>query len=323
MNSEKAVLYAYFSPDEVPQLIRDDRQMPVLKLQSRGNVPVLVFPGLESCGFVDHLYSTRGGGVSDGIFANMNFSKNLGDDPEKVTENFKRIAGALSCRYEDLTSTRQTHTTNIITVREEDRGKGISREPDYQDVDGLVTNVPGITLAVYTADCVPVYFVDPVHKAIGLAHSGWRGTAGNMAGKMVERMRQEYGTNPEELLTAIGPSICQSCYEVDDTVAGTFQTLMGDCERDLQILAERSAYPVCMNKGMRHPVEQGRVEGKYQLDLWLVNMILLLRAGVLPEKMEVTDLCTCHNPRLLFSHRASQGKRGNMGGFLKIRKNGE
>ena len=117
----------------------------------------------------------------------------------------------------------QTHTTNVRVITEEDRGKGILRPQDYSDVDGMITNVPGIVLVTSYADCVPLYFVDPVRKAIGLSHSGWKGTVGHIGQKTVEKMHEVYGSEPKDIVAAIGPSICQSCYEVSDDVAEAFR----------------------------------------------------------------------------------------------------
>lgn len=299
---------------------RDERaEGPVLHLQCRDDVPFLTFPKLEACDDVEHLFSTRAGGVSTGQFSTMNFSVKLGDQRENVTENYRRVAGLMHGRVEDITGTVQTHTTNIRTVSEADRGKVAWISADYDNVDGLVTNTRGIILAAFTADCVPIYFVDPVKKAIGLAHSGWRGTVANMAGKMVERMQTAFGTDPKDLIAAIGPSICQSCYEVDETVAKAFREAIGEDEKDRTDILESGIYSMRGKEGLRQILEEGKESGKYQLDLWLTNLILLKRAGVKLENIDVTDLCTAHNADLLFSHRASCGKRGNMGAFLKLK----
>ena len=302
------------------EFVRDDgRKAPVMKLQERGEIPYLTFPKLEACDIIEHLFTTRAGGVSEGQFSTMNFSVNLGDRPENVRENYRRVAALLNCGIEDITGTVQTHTTNIRRVTIEDRGKVALFPPDYGDVDGLVTNVKGIALAVFTADCVPIYFVDPVREAIGLAHSGWRGTVSNMAGKMIEKMKQEFGTDPKDLIIAIGPSICQNCYEVDETVAEAFRQGLGEDEAERGKIKASGIYPMEGVSGLRRVLEPGRMPGKYQLDLWLANLIWLVRAGADLSRVDVTDLCTAQNSKLLFSHRASHGKRGNMGAFLKLK----
>ena len=171
----------------------------------------LTFPKLEACDEIAHLFTTRLGGVSEGIWQSMNLSFHRGDQPEHVLENYRRVARVLGCDVEDMVCSRQTHTTNILRVSAADGGKGVTRDTGYTDVDGLVTNEPGVALATFYADCVPLYFVDRENRAIGLAHSGWRGTVQKMGAHMCRRMEAEFGSCPDKLIAAIGPSICQAC----------------------------------------------------------------------------------------------------------------
>ena len=180
-------------------------------------VPFLSYPMFEETGIVNHGFSTRFGGVSKGCYATMNISTTRGDDPEAVAENCRRMANALGVEVEDFTYTQQTHTTNVVVVKAEDKGKR------FAETDGMITNVPGICLVTFYADCVPLYFVDPVKKVIGLSHSGWRGTVGKMGKVTVEKMTTEYDCNPKDILAAIGPSICQDCYEVSEDVIDCFK----------------------------------------------------------------------------------------------------
>ena len=269
----------------------------VLLLENR-NIPLLTFPALTQTGCVRHGFTTRAGGASSGIFATMNLSSHRGDDPAAVRENFRRIAQALETDASRFVFTDQTHTTNVRVVTEEDAGKGLVKPQDYTDTDGLVTNVPGLMLTAFFADCVPLYFVDPVRRAIGLSHSGWKGTVNRMGAVTVRLMQETYGTDPADLVCAIGPSICMDCYEVSSDVADAFAEEFSDHTDE-----------ILLSKG----------HSKYQLDLWQSNRIVLEEAGVLPEHISVTDICTCCNPDLLFSHRASKGKRGNLGAFLALR----
>ncbi len=256
----------------------------------------LTFPLLEQTGIVKHLFTTRLGGVSGGEFSAMNLSADRGDMPENVLENYRRIAWVLGVSPEDMAASHHTHTTNIRRMTAADKGKGIVRPRDYSDIDGMVTDEPGLVLVTFYADCVPLYFVDPIHHAIGLAHSGWRGTVGRMGECMVRAMEEQFGTRPEELYAAIGPSICRDCYEVSEDVAEQF----------IDMLGEQVALP-------------GKAPGKYQLDLWLANELILRQSGLLPGHIAVTDICTCHNSGYLFSHRASGGKRGSLAAFLGLR----
>ena len=255
-------------------------------------VPLLTYPLLEKTEFVTHGFTTRMGGVSEGYCSTMNISTTRGDDPKAIEENQRRLARALGVRVEDFTYTHQTHTTNVAVVREEDRGKR------FMETDGMVTDVPGICLVTFYADCVPLYFVDPVHRAIGLSHSGWRGTVNRMGRATLKAMAEAYGTVPEDVWCAIGPSICQDCYEVSEDVALEFEQEFSGHGSEIMYRKEN---------------------GKYQLNLWKANERVLLDAGILPEKLILPNVCTCCNSELLFSHRASHGRRGNLGAFLCIK----
>ena len=268
------------------------------ELKEKNHVPYIQFKNLSATGIVKHGFSTRKGGVSTGIFSSMNLNFKRGDDPDAVLENYRRMAAALNMRVEDMVLSDQTHTTNVRVITEEDRGKGILRPQDYSDVDGMITNVPGIVLVTSYADCVPLYFVDPVRKAIGLSHSGWKGTVGHIGQKTVEKKHEVYGSEPKDIVAAIGPSICQSCYEVSDDVAEAFRA---------NFTADEAA-DILLDKG----------NGKYQMDLWKANWYVLTDAGILPEHLSVTDLCTACHPDLLWSHRKTNGQRGGLSAFLSL-----
>ncbi len=270
-----------------------------MKLVERSGVPFLVFPRLEETGVAVHGFSTRQGGISRGIYQSMNLSFTRGDEEAYVRENYARLARAVGFSCENIVCSDQTHTTNIRTVTEKDRGKGFIKPKDYKDVDGLVTNVPGLVLTTFYADCVPLFLVDPIRRAIGLSHSGWRGTVGKIGKRTVEVMKEQYGTKPEDLIAAIGPSICQDCYEVSEDVIDAF----------------RGAFEEQYWKELFYETSGG----KYQLNLRRANERIFQEAGLKPEQIVTSSWCTCCNPKLLFSHRATQGKRGNLGAFLMLR----
>lgn len=269
---------------------RKESSEPLL-VRERYGVTGLLFSALEDSKMVNHAFSTRIGGVSEGKFASMNFSFTRGDDPEHVRENYRRMAQFLRVDMQRMVLSHQTHTTNVRVVTEADAGKGVVRKREYQDVDGLVTNVPGITLVTFYADCVPLYILDPVHQAIGLSHSGWRGTVNRMGKETLRVMKREYGTEPSDVIVCIGPSICQDCFEVGKEVADCFDS-------DLSYQKEN---------------------GKYQLDLWSANQRIFLEAGVLESQIHITDICTKCNSELLFSHRKDGENRGNMAAFLALK----
>lgn len=273
-------------------------------------VEYLSFPALDELKCVKHLFSTRFGGVSEGIYASMNLSFTRGDDDEAVFENYRRIAQVLGVSVSQIVCTDQTHTTNVRTVTKEDCGKGVTVKRDYTDVDGLISNEKGVVLATFYADCVPLYFVDPVKEVIGLSHSGWKGTVGGMGRKTVRRMQQEFGCCAEDIFAAIGPSICKECYEVSKDVADAFKNAF----KENDFLRENKAFEQLIS----YRDEKQKEDGKCQLDLHLANKWILQSAGVLPEHISVTDVCTAHNPDYLFSHRKTDGKRGNLGAFMYL-----
>ena len=270
--------------------------------REENGVPYLSFAALEETGLVVNGFSTRLGGASKGKYATMNFAWNKGDDPADVLENYTRMAKALGVDRDRMVASQQTHTTNVRLVTEEDAGKGVVRERDYTDVDGLITNVPDLTLATFYADCVPLYFVDPKHKAIGLSHSGWRGTVNRMGQCTIDAMKKAFGTSPKDLIICIGPSICQDCFEVGPEVAAEFAD--GFAEQ------------------YHNDLFYQKPDGKYQVDLWRANQIVLREAGIPANQIHTTDICTRCNPSHLFSHRIMGTERGNLAAFLALREQG-
>lgn len=257
-------------------------------------VPYLSFPILDKTGLVNHGFSTRLGGVSKGCWKTMNISTTRGDDPVDIEENRKRIAKAIGVCPEDMVFTNQTHATNIAVAGEKDRGRR------FLETDGLVSNTPGVCLVTFYADCVPLYFLDPVKRAVGLSHSGWRGTVNKMGKKTVEKMTEIFGSRPSDIIAGIGPSICQDCYEVSEDVIYEFKG--------------------SFRKGLWESLFYQKGDGKYHLNLWRANKEVLLEAGVFEINMAVTNVCTHCNPEILFSHRAVGEKRGNLSAFLALKK---
>ena len=262
-----------------------------------GALPYFSFAPFDELGLIN-AFTTKKGGISTGCFSELDLGLSL-EPMEILRENYVRAAKALGADPMKLVSSWQTHTTNVRRMTAEDAGKGPFRERDYKDVDGMVTDVPGLTLVTYYADCVPLYFYDPVHRAIGLSHSGWKGTVGRMAEKTVRKMQECFGTDPKELLAGIGPSICRDCYEVSEDVAEAFR--------------ENFTAEEC--RSILYP---GKAPGKYQLDLWEANRRIMAGSGIPEANIFVTDICTRCNPELLYSHRVMGTKRGIQGAFFGL-----
>lgn len=268
-----------------------------MTLKEKNGVYFLQYNQLEKIDFINHAFSTRLGGVSRNEFSSMNLSFGRGDPEENVIKNYKIFCEAAGFDYESLTASAQDHNTFVRVVTSENKGVGIRKPRDLQSVDGLVTNEKGVTLVTYYADCTPLFFVDVKNKAIGLAHGGWRGTVGRIGEKVIKTMTENYGTDPADVKVCIGPAISKCCYEVDSPVAERFLALE-DLDSSLFVF------------------EKGG--GKYMLDLLECNRQIVVKAGVKPENVVLSDLCTRCNSELLWSHRATNGKRGTMGAFMCI-----
>ncbi len=262
-----------------------------LNIHKNGEVVYLTFPKIEAAGGVKHAFSTRLGGVSKGDCATMSFGFSLGDDKSHVLKNYEIFCRAFGTDSKNCVLSQQTHTSNLKIVTKDDIGKGIYRERDYSDIDGLITNEKGIVLVTQYADCTPLAFYDPVKGVVATSHGGWRGTVAEIAKKTVEKMTAEFGSAPENILCGIGPNIGRCCYEVDDPVINEINKL--------SYLDLSACYTV---KG----------GGKYMLDLREVNREILIHAGIRPENIDVADLCTCCNSDVFHSHRATKGKRGTL-----------
>lgn len=266
-------------------------------------VPYITFPVLSGLDFIRHGFSTRLGGVSTGIYESMNLGSDSAidqDNPENIKENFRRMAESLGVPISSMVISKQVHKTNILLVTKKDCGKGLLYPRDYDEIDGLITNQPGITLVTKYADCVPLFFVDPLKKAIGLSHSGWRGTVQKIGKITVEEMTRHFGSDPKDIIAVIGPSICASCYEIGVEVAKEFEKAFGDRCRDNHILSRTES-------------------GSFQCNLWAANQAVMEEAGLLPGHIHISGVCTSCHSDLLFSHRKTQGKRGTLAAFLAIR----
>ncbi len=268
-----------------------------MSLHQNAGVAYLTFPSFERYGFVKHAFSTRIGGVSQNEYASMNLNFGRGDPDENVRENFRRFCGAAGFDSGTLVASAQDHHTFIRRVTAENRGVGIWKPRDIQSVDGLITNEPDVTLVTYYADCVPLFFLDPEKRAVGLAHAGWRGTVAKIGEKMVDSMKREFGSDAKNLIAGVGPSIGPCCFEVDTPVYGEFAALTELCPKEF--ITEKDG-------------------GKFMIDLWEANRRILLNAGIPAQNITVAQLCTKCNADWLYSHRASGGKRGGLAAMMCI-----
>ena len=265
---------------------------------STGILPMVESPLFQRETGLQHGFSTRKGGVSKEHLASLNLSFSVEDAKENVLENFRRIGERFGKTPEDFVLSKQSHETMVLKVGTKDRGKGITKDRDYEGIDALITDEKGIILSCFSADCVPILFYDPIHKAVGACHSGWRGTKGKILQNVVEEMRKHFSSNPSEILIAIGPSISKEQYIVSEDLALSFLEDYPNC-------GEAAGSPI-----------QRISKDKFQLDLWDLNRRIALDSGIREEHISVSGYCTMENPELFFSHRYSQGKRGLQGAFI-------
>lgn len=269
-----------------------------LNIRKNGELIYITFPNLDDFGVIN-CFTTKLGGVSNGHFSTMNMSFSRGDDKQNVLENYKIICNELGVDYTKCVLSKQTHTTNIRIVTEKDIGKGIICDRDYDDVDGLITNVPGITLVTQFADCVGLLFYDKAKKVIATSHAGWRGTVGMIGKKTAELMCNTYGSDPADIYVGIAPSIGPCCFEVDSPVFEEFKSI--EMFKNSDIITDDK-------------------NGKYHIDLWKANYLPLIDFGIKAENICVTDLCTKCNNDIFFSHRFTNGKRGNLAAMISLPK---
>ena len=246
-----------------------------------------------------HAISTRQAGVSRKPYDFLNLALHVGDDEEAVLKNRSIFSASLEVKAENIVSPQQVHGDRIFRVTSEHVGRGAGSYADaIPETDALITDEPGIPLMLCFADCTPVLFLDPEHKAVGIAHAGWKGTMKRIAQKTLEAMGREFGTVPEACLAGIGPSIGPCCYEVGSEVAE----------------ACREAFPGQEEKLLV------RRDGKLRFDMWKANRLQLIDSGMLPENIESADTCTACEHSWYFSYRADGGITGRIAAMIALQK---
>lgn len=264
---------------------------------SKGDLKFYSIPRFEATGLVAHAFTTRAGGVGAGSYKSLNTAFHVGDTMENVRANRARICRALGINPGHLVAGKQVHGDRVAVVGQRDRGRGaLSYEDALPDTDALVAGTPGVPLSSYYADCVPIFFLDPVRKVVALAHAGWKGTVLKIGRKTLEKMTGAFGTDPGDCLAGIGPSIGPCCYEVDEKVMHPFR----ESFPDFQGMAAAAS------------------KGKWKLNLWEANRLTLLEAGLREENITTACLCTSCRNELFFSYRAQSGTAGRMASLIML-----
>jgi len=266
-------------------------------LKENNGVQFYTIPAFSETGLVKHGFSTRIGGISGEPFNTLNMGFLTDDDWETVKENRRLFAQSLGIPLENIVAANQVHGDKIFKAGTSDRGRGaIEQNTAVKETDALITNEPGVALIAFYADCVPIMFLDPVLKAIAIAHAGWKGTVLNITRKTVEKMGEAYGCQPQNILVAICPSIGPCHYEVDTPVISQFQNNFNKWEKILKL----------------------KPGGKAQLNLWEANRLQLLDSGILDRHITVSEICTYCHPEILYSYRYENGKTGRLAGIIML-----
>lgn len=240
---------------------------------------------------IAHAFTTKCGGESSGKICGLNLGFRCGDDPVNVVRNYEHCARDMGFPYEKITAARQTHSTNIRVITEDDAGKGVSRESDIVETDGIVTNCTQIPLVIFYADCVPILLFDKECGVVAAVHSGWRGTVGRISENAIGIMRERFGTKPQNIKAAVGPSIGPCCFECGEDVAGMFAS---------EFVSEAE-------------------NGKFKVDLWKANISILKDCGLKDENIDCFNFCTSCNGDLLYSYRRDREATGRMGAFIMLK----
>jgi len=244
-----------------------------------------------------HAFSARLGGESVQPYKGLNMALHVGDEADIVWENRKRFFQALELKAENLVTPEQIHGAVIQRVALKDAGRGAKAYEDaIAATDALITNEPGLPLMLCFADCVPVIFLDPEKKAVGIAHAGWKGTAAQIARSTVLKMQAEFGSDPADIIAGIGPSIGPCCFAVGDDVAEKFQEV----------------FPQFVNQIII------RRDGQQYVNLWEANRLQLLETGLSPDHIEMSDTCTDCQHQWFYSYRADGGKTGRMAAIIAL-----
>lgn len=253
-------------------------------------------PSFENTGLVKHCFTSRLFFKEKAV--NENFDLNPKDINDNINryDNYKKLSAALDIPIENFTLSDQIHGDNIYVVKENDKGKGLSSKVIIHGTDAMITNERNIALTTFYADCVPLYILDPIKKAIGLAHSGWKGTVKKIGAKTLRKMSDEYGTNPSDCLIGIGPSIGQCCFETGPEVFEKF----------------KAHYPDSFSDFVKERHE------RYYIDLWSANKAQFIKLGVPQNNITVSCLCTLCNKDVFFSYRGESGNTGRMAAVLML-----
>jgi polyphenol oxidase len=261
------------------------------------DIDILIFEGMGVFSEIIHFVSARKGGFSNAPFSSLNLGLKVNDDIESVHRNRKLLAEAIGISPSNFVVPSQCHSNNVLVANETHKGRGVfDKNEAIENTDSLVTNTPGLCLLIFAADCVPILLYDPVKKAIGAAHAGWKGTVNRIVQKTVNAMKNNYGSSPSDMVAGIGPSIGPCCYFVNEDVISESEKSFGS---------------------KKFIIKQN--DNRFIFDMWHANKQVLLDAGLQEKNIEISEMCTFCNHDRFFSHRYDKGITGRFGAGIMLK----
>ncbi|MEA1936272.1 MAG: peptidoglycan editing factor PgeF [Thermodesulfobacteriota bacterium] len=266
----------------------------MFQISQKGTIKYLESKVLKEYDFVTHAFCTRRGGVSEGKFANLNFSLREGDGKEIVSRNWEILAASFNLSVEQFFVANQVHSDGILVIDNEGLDIASDRSCDF---DAIISDKPGLAIGILTADCVPIFLVDRKKRVIGVVHAGWKGTSLKIAAKTIDTFVRRFSSSTADIIAVIGPAIGHCCYQVNGVV---FEAMKEDGNR-------KSFFSKCDENG------------KWMLDLPLANKLQIQNAGVSPENISLAGVCTSCHVDDFFSHRREMGRTGRQLSFIVLK----
>lgn len=268
----------------------------IFNIHKKERLVYLTIPAFDKTDIVNHCFSTKLGGISEGEFSTLNLGYATDDLKNNINQNYKLICDKINVNHEKLIFINQVHKTNIRIITKENYSENNYKKMKIDDYDGIVTNIPNLPITTVYADCVPLFFLDPHKKVVALAHAGWRGTLNKIGKKMIDIMIKQFSCDVNDILVGIGPSICKNCFEVESEVANQF-----------------------LNSFDSTQYIENNNNGKYKINLWEINKQILLDEGIKQKNITIADLCTKCNQKYFFSYRGTSGKCGRLASIIELK----
>lgn len=261
--------------------------------RTKGGFVYFISPLIEETGLVKHCFTARKNGVSPAPYNSLNFSAKREQNTENILKNYEIVARHFGLNVQNFVVDNYAHSYRAIHVTKEDQTKGLPGRASLPLSDGLATQNCSTTLVTLHADCLPLYFLDKKRKAVALCHAGWKGLFSHIVVKTADLMREQFGSEPEDIIAAVGPGIGPCCFEVQQNVYTLFEKEFSNA-----VVLQQN--------------------GKMYADLWKAAVMDMQSVGIPSQNISVAQLCTSCDREHFFSHRRDEGKTGAMLAFIQL-----